>query len=146
MKKLHKLIILSYLRPFIATFFIVSFILLMLFLFKYVDELVGKGLEWNTIAELLMYAAASNVPLALPLAILLSSIMTFGNLGEQYELVAIKASGISLARAMMPLVIVMVFMSIAAFYFSNIVMPKSFLKMASLLYDVREKKAAFAIP
>ena len=118
----------------------------MLFLFKYVDELVGKGLEWNTIAELLMYAAASNVPLALPLAILLSSIMTFGNLGEQYELVAIKASGISLARAMMPLVIVMVFMSIAAFYFSNIVMPKSFLKMASLLYDVREKKAAFAIP
>lgn len=146
MKKLHKLIIISYLRPFVATFFIVSFILLMLFLFKYIDELVGKGLEWYTILQLLGYNFAVNVPLALPLAILLASIMTFGNLGEQYELVAIKASGISLSRAMIPLVVVMVFMSIAAFYFSNIVMPHSFLKMASLLYDVRQKKAAFNIP
>ncbi|POY38586.1 permease [Solitalea longa] len=146
MKKLHKLIVISYLRPFVATFFIVSFILLMLFLFKYIDELVGKGLEWYTILQLLGYNFAVNVPLALPLAILLASIMTFGNLGEQYELVAIKASGISLSRAMVPLVFVMVLLSIAAFYFSNIIMPHSFLKMGALLYDVRQKKAAFSIP
>ncbi|UKJ08500.1 LptF/LptG family permease [Solitalea lacus] len=146
MKKLHKLIILSYLRPFAATFFIVSFILSMLFLFKYIDELVGKGLEWYTILQLLGYNFAVNVPLALPLAILLASIMAFGNLGEQYELVAIKASGISLSRAMLPLVGVMILLSIAAFYFSNIVMPHSFLKMGSLLYDVKQKKAAFNIP
>ncbi|MCO4291861.1 LptF/LptG family permease [Solitalea sp. MAHUQ-68] len=146
MKKLHKLIVISYLRPFVATFFIVSFILSMIFLSKYIDELVGKGLEWYTILQLLGYNFAVNVPLALPLAILLASIMTFGNLGEQYELVAIKASGISLSRAMVPLVFVMVLLSIAAFYFSNIIMPRSFLKMGSLLYDVRQKKAAFAIP
>jgi lipopolysaccharide export system permease protein len=135
----------AFLRPFIVTFFIVMFILLMLFLFKYIDDLIGKGFEWYVILELLFYASATNVAMALPLAILLSSIMTFGSLGENYELVAIKSAGISLQRAMMPLVIVISMISIAAFLFSDYMLPVANLKMGSLLYDVRNQKAAFLI-
>ncbi len=122
-KKVHKLIIGSFIGPFILTFFIAIFILLMQFLFKYIDDLVGKGLEWYVVLELLMYASSTLVPMALPLAILLSSIMTFGNLGEHYELVALKSSGISLRKIMMPLIVLTLFISVAAFYFSNVVMP-----------------------
>ena len=128
-----------------VTFFIVMFILLMLFLFKYIDDLIGKGFEWYVILELLMYASATNVAMALPLAILLSSIMTFGSLGENYELVAIKSAGISLQKAMMPLVILVSMLSIAAFLFSDYMLPVANLKMGSLLYDVRNQKAAFLI-
>lgn len=117
----------------------------MQFLWKYVDDLVGKGLEWYVIAELLFYAAATFVPLALPLAILLSSIMTFGNLAEHFELVAIKAAGISLQRVMMPLIITSILICGAAFYFSNNVLPVANLKMGSLLFDVREQKPALNI-
>ncbi len=127
------------------TFFIVMFILLMLFLFKYIDDLIGKGFEWYVILELLMYASATNVAMALPLAILLSSIMTFGSLGENYELVAIKSAGISLQRAMLPLIIVVSMLSVAAFLFSDYMLPVANLKMGSLLYDVRNQKAAFLI-
>jgi len=109
----------SYLGPFLLTFFITIFILLMQFLWKYVDDLVGKGLEWTVILRLIYYASATFVPLALPLAVLLSSLMTFGNLGEHYELVAIKSSGISLQKAMQPLTILAVVISISAFLFSN---------------------------
>ena len=87
------------------TFFIALFILDMQFLWKYVDDLVGKGLEWYLIGKLLFYASSTFVPLGLPLAILLSSLMTFGNLGEHYELVAMKAAGISIWRIMKPLII-----------------------------------------
>ncbi len=125
------------------TFFIALFILLMQFLWKYIDDLVGKGLEWYVIAELLFYASSTFVPLALPLAILLSSLMTFGNLGEHYELVAMKASGISLRRIMMPLVILSIFISVFAFFFSNNVLPVANLKFKSLLYDVKQQKLAF---
>lgn len=121
------------------------FILLMLFLFKYIDDLIGKGFEWYVILELLFYASATNVAMALPLAILLSSIMTFGSLGENYELVAIKSAGISLQRAMMPLVVVISMISIAAFLFSDYMLPVANLKMGSLLYDVRNQKASFLI-
>jgi lipopolysaccharide export system permease protein len=121
------------------------FILLMLFLFKYIDDLIGKGFEWYVILELLVYASATNVAMALPLAILLSSIMTFGSLGENYELVAIKSAGISLQKAMMPLIIVVGMLSLAAFLFSDYWLPKANLKMGSLLYDVRNQKAAFLI-
>jgi lipopolysaccharide export system permease protein len=117
----------------------------MLFLFKYIDDLIGKGFEWYVILELLMYASATNVAMALPLAILLSSIMTFGSLGENYELVAIKSAGISLQKAMMPLVILVSMLSIAAFLFSDYMLPVANLKMGSLLYDVRNQKAAFLI-
>lgn len=117
----------------------------MLFLFKYIDDLIGKGFEWYVILQLLMYASATNVAMALPLAILLSSIMTFGSLGENYELVAIKSAGISLQRAMMPLIITVGILGIAAFFFSDYMLPKANLKMGSLLYDVRNQKAAFLI-
>ncbi len=135
----------AFIRPFIVTFFIVMFILLMLFLFKYIDDLIGKGFDWYVILELLFYASATNVAMALPLAILLSSIMTFGSLGENYELVAIKSAGISLQKAMIPLVIAVISLSTAAFLFSDYMLPVANLKMGSLLYDVRNQKAAFGI-
>jgi lipopolysaccharide export system permease protein len=143
MKKLDSFILKSYLGPLMMTFFIALFILLMQFVWKYIDDLVGKGLEWYVIAQLLFYASSTFVPLALPLAILLSSLMMFGNLGEHYELVTMKAAGISLSRIMRPLIIVSIFISALAFYFSNVVLPFANLKFLSLLYDVREKKLAF---
>ncbi len=117
----------------------------MQFLWKYVDDLVGKGLEWYIVAELLFYASATFVPLALPLAILLSSIMTMGSLGENYELVALKSAGISVTRIMMPLVVISLFLVFSAFYFSNNIYPVANLKMGSLLYDVRHQRPAFNI-
>jgi len=143
MKKLDLFILKSYLGPLVMTFFIALFILLMQFLWKYIDDLVGKGLEWYVIVKLLFFFSATFVPLALPLAILLSSLMTFGNLGEHYELVTIKAAGISLSRIMRPLIIVSILISALAFYYSNVVLPMANLKSLSLLYDVREKKLAF---
>jgi lipopolysaccharide export system permease protein len=112
----------------------------MQFLWRYIDELVGKGLEIKVIAELLAYASASLVPMALPLAILLSSLMTFGNLGEYHELTALKASGISLQRIMFPLMVLVFIISIGAFFFANNVMPYTNLKMKSLIYDVRQQR------
>lgn len=117
----------------------------MLFLFKYIDDLIGKGFEWYVILQLLWYASATNVAMALPLSMLLSSIMTFGNLGESSELTAIKAAGISLRKAMMPLIIFVSLFSMSAFLFSDYMLPIANLKMGSLLYDVREKKADFLI-
>jgi len=143
MKKLDLFILKSYLGPLVMTFFIALFILLMQFLWKYIDDLVGKGLELTIIFKLLFFASSTFVPLALPLAILLSSLMLFGNLGEHYELVTMKAAGISLRRIMMPLVIVSVMISGLAFYFANVVLPEANLKFLSLLYDIREKKLAF---
>jgi lipopolysaccharide export system permease protein len=127
------------------TFFIALFILLMQFLWKYIDDFVGKGLEWYIIAQLMFYASATFVPLALPLAILLSSLMTFGNLGEKYELTAIKAAGISLRTIMKPLIIMSIIISGIAFYFSNNVMPYANLKFKTLLFDVQSKKPAVNI-
>ncbi|MCH2213557.1 MAG: LptF/LptG family permease [Flavobacteriales bacterium] len=140
MKKLHILVVKSYAGPFVMTFFIVMFILLMQFVWTYIDDFVGKGLEWYTIAELLIYASANLVTLALPLAVLLSSIMTFGGLAEHYELVAMKSSGLSLIKIMMPLIIFSGMLSLGAFYFSNTVSPYATLKFKSLLWDVRKKK------
>jgi len=121
----------------------VLFIFLLQFLWKWVDEFVGKGLEWDVLTRLLFYASTTFVPMALPLAILLSSIMVFGNMGEHYELVAIKSSGISLRKAMKPLIILSLVISIGAFMFSNYVLPITNLKFGALLYDVRQKKMTF---
>ncbi|QNL50529.1 LptF/LptG family permease [Olivibacter sp. SDN3] len=145
MKKIHTLVLKAFIRPFIVTFFIVMFVLLMLFLFKYIDDLIGKGFEWYVILELLWYASAAQISMAMPLAMLLSSIMTFGNLGESYELVAIKAAGVSLRKAMMPLIILVGMISVGSFFFSDYILPITNLKMGSLLYDVRNKKADFLI-
>ncbi|RYY07117.1 MAG: YjgP/YjgQ family permease [Sphingobacteriaceae bacterium] len=146
MKKIHLLILKAFIQPFIVTFFIVMFVLLMLFLFKYIDDLIGKGFEWYIILELMMYASATNVAMALPLAILLSSIMTFGSLGENYELVAIKSAGVPLSRAMYPMIIVVTLLSITAFIFSDYMLPVANLKYYSLLYDARQQKSTNLLP
>lgn len=145
MKKLHWLIVKSFLGPFVATFFISLFLFLMQFLWKYIGDLVGKGLEWYIIIEFIFYSSAYLIPMALPLAVLLSSIMTFGNLGEQYELVAIKSAGISLMRSMRPMFVVLGILALAAFYSTNILIPKANLNWGALLYDVTHKKPAFNI-
>lgn len=146
MKKIHLLILKAFIRPFIVTFLIVMFLLLMLFLFKYIDDLIGKGFEWYVIVELMVYASATNVQLALPLSVLLSSIMTYGSLGENYELVAIKSAGISLRRAMYPMLVVIAILSVSAFVFSDYMLPIANLKYYSLLYDARQQKSANFLP
>ncbi|MBN1252263.1 MAG: LptF/LptG family permease [Bacteroidales bacterium] len=140
LKSLHWLVLKSYIGPLVLTFFVSEFILIMQFLWLYIDDLVGKGLEWILIAELLLYAAAGLVQMALPLAILLASIMTFGDLGEHYELTAMKSAGISLQRIMIPLIILSVLISIGAFFFSNNVVPYTNLKSGSILYDVSHQR------
>lgn len=138
-KRLHWLVLKSFLPLFAMTFFIVLFIVLMQFLWKYVDELVGKGLEISVIAELFFYAAVSMVPMSLPLAILLASLMTFGNFGEKFELTAMKASGISLLRVMMLLIILVSSISVGAFFFQNDVLPRAQVKMWTLLFSIKQK-------
>ena len=145
MKKIYVLILQAFIKPFIVTFCIVMFVLLMLFLFKYIDDLIGKGFEWYVIMELISYQCAVQLSMALPLSMLLSSIMTFGNLGESYELVAIKAAGISLRKAMTPLFFLVGLFAAGSFLFSDYILPVVNLKMGSLLYDVRNKKADFLI-
>ena len=145
MKKITKFILLSFIGPFILTFFIAVFVLLMQFIWLWVDEMLGKGIEWYIIAKFLVYASASLVPLALPLAVLLASIMTFGSLGEKFELVSFKSAGISLQRVMRPLTIFVLCISIGAFLFSNYGIPVANLKFYSLLHDIRTKKPAVDI-
>jgi lipopolysaccharide export system permease protein len=142
LKTLHKLVLKSFLGPFLGTFFTMLFVLLMQSVWKYIDDLIGKGLEWTVIVELAFYSIPTLVPLALPLAILLSSLMTFGKLGENYELSALKASGISLYKIMKPLFITISIIAVAAFFFSNHVIPYSNMKFKTLLYDIMNKKLA----
>ena len=146
MKKLYKYILKSFIGTFIFTFFVAVFILLMQFLWTYLDDLVGKGLGFDVLGKLMFYTAITFVPMAMPLAILLSSLMCFGNLGEFYELVAMKASGISVWKIMRPLLIFSIVMSITAFVFSNNVLPVATLKSKTLLRDVRKQKMSFDIP
>lgn len=145
MKRLHSFILKSFLGPLTFTFLICMFVLLMQFLWQIIDKLVGKGLEWDIIAEFMFYVSATLVPMALPLAILLASIMSFGNMGENYELIAMKAAGISLQRIMRPLVILVLFIGLGAFYFSNYVMPVALLKMNTLLYDIKQQNPEFIL-
>jgi lipopolysaccharide export system permease protein len=142
-KKLDILVIKAFVGPFIATFFIVLLVLVMQFFWLYIDDFVGKGLGVGLILEFIMYQSASLVPLALPLAVLLSSLMTFGNLGESYELVAIKSAGISLLRFMRPLFIVSLLISGVAFLFSNYIIPVSNLKSRTMLSDIVYAKPSF---
>jgi lipopolysaccharide export system permease protein len=144
-KKLDTLIIKSFIGPFLATFLISLFVLVMQFFWLWLDDFVGKGLDVFTILKLIGYVSATAVPLALPLALLLSSIMTFGNLGETFELVAIKSSGIPLFRFMMPLLVVATLIAGISFLFSNNVIPVANLKMNTLKYDIIVSKPAFDI-
>lgn len=144
-KKLDRLILKAFIGPFIATFFITLFVLVLQFFWLYIDDIVGKGLDFFTIARLMSYVTASVVPLALPLAVLLSSIMTFGNLGETFELVAIKSAGIPLLRFMRPLLITSLFICGIAFLFNNYIIPRATLKLNTLKYDIIVTKPALDI-
>ncbi|HYW94473.1 MAG TPA: LptF/LptG family permease [Bacteroidales bacterium] len=145
MKKLYKLTLSSFLGPFVLTFFIVVFVLLMQFLWKYIDDLVGKGLQVSVISELLLYTSASLVPMALPLAVLLASLMAFGNLGENNELLALKSAGISLRRIMNPLIVLIMVITVGAFLFNNYVLPYTNLRFRSLLYDIQRQNPELQI-
>jgi lipopolysaccharide export system permease protein len=140
LKKLYWFVLKSFIGPLIMTFFIVIIILVLQFLWMYIDELAGKGLDGGILAELLFQFTLTFVPMALPLAILLASLMTFGNMGEHLELTALKSSGIPLQRIMVPLVVLIVLLSIASFFFSNNVLPYSNRKSITLLYDIRNKR------
>ena len=144
-KKLDILIIKAFVGPFVATFFITLLVLVMQFFWLYIDDFVGKGLPTKIIFEFIWYQSAVLVPLALPLAILLSSLMTFGNLGESFELVAIKSSGISLLRFMRPLMWVAVLFCGITFLFANYVIPYANLKFVALYNDIFYKKPAFEL-
>lgn len=145
MKKLDKLILGSFLGPFLLTFIVVDFILLTVNMLKYFDEIFGKGLGFWIYAELIGYFVISISPMALPLAVLLSSLMTFGNLGEHFELTAIKSSGISLLRALRPIGVFVIVLVCAAYLSNNYLVPKVNLKTFSLLYDIRMKSPALDI-
>lgn len=145
MKKIDKLIISSFLGPFILTFLVVVFILLTQHMLKYFDDFVGKGLEWSVYAELMVYFSINITPMAMPLAVLLSSLMTYGDLGEQFELTAIKSSGISLLRTLRPIFIFVVFLSIGMFYFNNHIVPLANLQAYSLLWDIKQTKPSLDI-
>jgi len=136
----------SFLPLFIMTFFISLFVVLMQFLWRYVDDIVGKGLSLDIIGELFFYAALVMVPTALPLAVLLASLMTFGNLGERFELTALKASGISLFKIMRPLIILMALIAVGTFFFQNNVLPIAQTKMYTLMFSVKQKTPEVEIP
>lgn len=145
MKKLDKLILGSFIGPFFLTFMVVDFILLTVNMLKYFDEIFGKGLGFMIYMELISYFVISISPMALPLAVLLSSLMTFGNLGEHFELTAIKSSGISLIRALRPIAIFVAILTVLAYLSNNYLVPKVNLKTFSLLYDIRMKSPALDI-
>ena len=144
-KKLDILVIKAFIPPFFATFLIAVFVLTLQFFWLYLDDMVGKGLNFFLLLKLIGFVVVSWIPLALPLAMLLSSIMTFGNLGETFEIIAIKASGISLLRFMRPLIVVASFISIAAFVCLNYFIPVSILKLEILKHDIIVKQPAFDI-
>lgn len=139
-KTIHKLVLKSYLGPLIMTFFIITFVLMMNFLWRYIDELTGKGLGADVIIELLFYATINLIPLGMPLAMLLAAIMTMGNLGENFELQAMKSAGMSLMRIMKPLIVVVGLMSVGSFFLVNNLVPYANKKMNSIIIDIRRQK------
>ncbi len=145
-KRIDTFMLQTFVPVFMMTFFISLFIVLMQFLWRYIDDLVGKGLDFSVIGELFFYAALTMVPLSLPLSVLLASLMTFGNLGEHFELTALKASGISLLRVMRPLLVLMIAISIGAFFFQNNALPIAQTKMWTLLFSMRQKSPEVEIP
>ncbi len=140
MKTIHKMVLKAYLGPMILTFFIVMFVLLMNFLWQYIDELVGKGLSFGIIVELIGYAMINMIPVGLPLAMLLAAIMTMGNMGESYELLAMKSAGMSLLHIIRPLVIVVLLISIGGFFITNNWVPYANKKVYSIRYDIKQQK------
>ncbi|MEK6781840.1 MAG: LptF/LptG family permease [Bacteroidota bacterium] len=142
MKKIDKLILSTFLGPFILTFLVVVFILLTQHMLKYFDDIIGKDLGWDVVGSLLFYFAIFMSPVALPLGVLLSSLITFGNLGEHHEITAIKSLGISLSRSLSPIFGFVLALTLIAFYINNNLVPKAALEAYSLLYDIKQKKPA----
>ncbi len=140
MKTIHKLVLKAYLGPMILTFFIVMFVLMMNFVWRFIDELVGKGLDAAVIIELLCYGMINMIPLGLPLALLLAAIMTMGNLGENYELLAMKSAGMSLPKIIEPLIYLIILISIGGFFINNNLVPYANKKMYSMIFDIRDQK------
>ncbi|MFI3247880.1 MAG: LptF/LptG family permease [Rikenellaceae bacterium] len=140
MKSIHRLVLKSYLGPMILTFFIVMFVLMMNFVWRYIDELVGKGLDAWIIIELMSYAMVNMIPLGLPLSMLFAAIMTMGNLGENYELLAMKSAGMSLMRIIEPLIYVVFTVSVCSFFIVNDLVPYANKQMYSIIYDIRRQK------
>ena len=145
-KRLDIFIVKSFATLFIGTFFICLFIFMMQFLWRYVDELVGKGLEMSVMAQFFFYSALSLVPVSLPLAVLLASLITFGNFGERYELLAMKAAGISLIKIMRPLMVFVCFLVGISFYFQNVIAPIAQAKLGTLLISMKQKSPEVDIP
>ena len=145
MKIIDRYLCKNFLGPFVLTFFVALFVLLMQFLWKWVDELVGKGLGLGVLLKLLFYASITLSSMAFPLAVLLASLMTFGNMGERSEIVALKSAGISTRRMMMPLTVVSILIGCLAFEVSNDVIPRATLKLKMLLFDIQEQKPALNI-
>jgi lipopolysaccharide export system permease protein len=145
MKKIDKLILDAFIGPFLITFFVVVFILLNINMLKYFDDIIGKGLDALVLGQLFFYFAIFTVPTAMPLAVLLSSLIAFGNLGEHFELTAIKSAGISLVRILRPIFFFVLILTAAAFYANNNLVPKAALEAYSLLYDIKQKKPALEL-
>lgn len=142
--KLDKLILRTFIGPFIATFFIAMFVIVVQFFWKYIDEMVGKGIDAMSLLKMIgIVCMQTGILFALPIAILLSSLITFGNLGESFELVAIKSSGISLLRFMRPVFLVVILICMTSFFFNNYLLPKANLKFYTMLQDIRFSKPAF---
>lgn len=146
LKRLNSFLLSEFFGTFGATFFVCLFVVLMEFLFRYVDEMVGKGLAFSVLIEFFSYAALSLVPMALPLAILLSSLITFGGFGERLELLSMKAAGISLTRIMRPFIIVMGIFSVCVFLYSELAIPAIQTKLWTLLYSMKSKSPEVEIP
>lgn len=145
LNKIDKYIIKSFLGPFLISFIIALIIFLMIFLWKYIEDLVGKGLDWWVILKLLFYASANMVPLSLPIAVLLACIMTYGNMGERFELAAFKSAGISMLKFMRSTVVIGLLIAISAFLFSNYILPSAYLKFVVTLVDITKQKPALNI-
>lgn len=139
-KKLDIFILKSYILPLLITFFVTTFLLLMQFLWRYIDDLVGKGLEMKVILELFFFAATGLLQMSLPLAVLCASIFAYGSMGDTNELIAIKSAGVSLTRIMMPLIVFNIFLMGFSFVYANNILPYSNLRLWSLMFDVRNQR------
>ncbi|MEO1437550.1 MAG: LptF/LptG family permease, partial [Bacteroidota bacterium] len=145
MKKIDKLIISSFVPPFILTYFIAVFVFVMQFLWKYIDDIIGKGLDLHYILELIFFRSVALFPTAFPVAILVSSVMVMGNLAEKFELATLKSAGIPLLRIMASMILFCSFISICSFVTANWLIPYSNLKFKSLLYDIRRQKPTLSL-
>lgn len=145
MKKIDKLILQAFAGPFILSFFVVVFILLTQHMLKYFDDIIGKDLGWDVIGQLLFYFAIFLTPSALPLGVLFASLIAFGNLGEHFELTAVKSAGVSLLRVIQPIFILVLFLTVIAFHVNNNLVPRAALEAYSLLYDIKQKKPALEL-